>query len=59
MPRNETPVLEVGGSHVTAAVVDPDHADPVGKAVRLPLDSTGDAASAGQGRGAQQKDFGP
>src|SRR4051812_11179398 len=45
MPRNETPVLEVGGSHVTAAVVNPDHADPVGKAVRLPLDSTGDAVS--------------
>lgn len=45
MPRNATPVLEVGGSHVTAALVDPDHDDPVGNAVRLPLDSTGDAES--------------
>jgi glucokinase len=43
MPRNETPVLEVGGSHVTAALVDPDHTAPVGTSVRTPLDSSGDA----------------
>jgi glucokinase len=39
------PVLEVGGSHVTGALIDLGAADPVGKTVRLPLDSSADAAS--------------
>jgi glucokinase len=39
------PVLEVGGSHATGALIDLGAADPVGKTVRLPLDSSADAAS--------------
>ena len=39
------PVLEVGGSHVTGALLDLRSADPVGKTVRLPLDSSADAAT--------------
>ncbi|MDX6209392.1 MAG: hypothetical protein QOE24_1783 [Frankiales bacterium] len=39
------PVLEVGGSHVTGALIDLQSPDPVGKTVRLPLDSSADAAS--------------
>src|SRR5450432_703221 len=40
----EHPVLEVGGSHVTGALVDLGADDPLGKTVRLPLDSSADAA---------------
>ncbi|MDX6228605.1 MAG: hypothetical protein QOI76_1995 [Frankiales bacterium] len=44
MTRHQ-PVLEVGGSHVTGALIDLQSQDPVGKTVRLQLDSSADAAS--------------
>jgi glucokinase len=38
-------VLEVGGSHVTGALVDLAAEEPLGKSARLPLDSAADAAT--------------
>jgi glucokinase len=39
------PVLEVGGSHVTAALVDLGADEPLRRTARLPLDSAADAAT--------------
>ncbi|MDX6244957.1 MAG: hypothetical protein QOE76_2680 [Frankiales bacterium] len=41
----QLPVLEVGGSHVTGALIDLGAADPVGRTVRRRLDSSADAAA--------------
>jgi putative membrane protein len=42
--RSTVPVLDVGGTHVTCALVDLASWDVVGRATRLPLDATGAAA---------------